>query len=442
MGKANRERRAAKKRKAGRRYSEYRSGPAGPAAAPRLDLSWLLVGAAGARGELPASVWAAICSEATRRGHSGAGLVVDGIFRDCLESAWERGWQPREVARAVRRGRGGDHADLVATAIAAAHTAIGPRPPRRWFEQLEEMGAVGQWWGPGRDWLGAWAARRGERWEDALRMAVEALGVIVHLPETEVLLPPPSQWESFALAGTGPGSVTDESVLAKVRALLAKAESTSFEHEADALTAKAQQLMARHAIDEAVARGVGTASREKPVARRLAVEDPYARAKSGLLAAIASANGVRAVWDEEQALMTLVGFESAIDSVDVLFTSLLMQASRAMMARGRVRDTRGHSRTRSFRQSFLVAFAQRIHERLVVAAGQARRDAEQDLGRSLVPVLAARIDEVDDYTAELFPRLGRSAGATATNPDGWVAGRTSAEMAVLGPVQQRLEGTA
>jgi hypothetical protein len=445
VGKANQQRRAAKKRKAGRRYSEHRCGPAGPGPASRLDLRWLLVGAAGAagaRGDLPASAWGAICTEAARRGHGAVGLVIDDIFRDCLASTWERGWQPREVARAVRRGRGGDHADLVVTAIAAAHGAVGLLPPPPWVEQLEEMGALGQWWGSGRDWLSAWADRRGAQWEEVLRAAAETLGVLMHLPETEVLLPPPSQWESLRLPGRGPGAVMDESVLAKVRALLAKAESTSFEHEADALTAKAQELMARHAIDEAVARGLGGAAPGKPVARRLGVDDPYARAKSGLLAAIASANGVRAVWDEEQALMTLVGFESDIDSVDVLFTSLLMQASRAMLARGRVRDSRGHARTRSFRQSFLVAFAQRIHERLVTAARQARRDAEQDLGRSLLPVLAGRSDEVDAYTAELFPQLGRSRGATVTNPDGWVAGRTSAEMAVLGPVQQRLEGTA
>jgi hypothetical protein len=450
MGKANKERRAAKKRKAGRRYSEYRGysdhrgGQAGPGPATGLDLRWLLLGAAGAagtRGDLPAAIWEAICVEAARRGHGGVGIVIDEVFCDCLESVWEGGWQPGEAARAVRRGRGGDHADLVATAIAASHGAIRLAPPPRWVEQLEEMEAAGQWWGPGRDWLEAWARRRGMRWEEALRTAAETLGVLMGLPATEALLPPPSQWKSLSMVNTGPGDVMEESILRKVRALLAKAESTDFEHEADALTAKAQELMARHTIDEAVARGSRSGPREKPVARRVAVDDPYARAKSTLLAGIASANSVRVVWDDEQALMTLVGFQSDVDGVDVLFTSLLMQASRAMLARGRVRDTRGHSRTRSFRQSFLVAFAQRIHERLVMAAGQARQDAEHDLGRSLLPVLAGRSDEVDGYTAELFPYLSRSRGATATNPDGWVAGRASADMATLGPVQQRLEGT-
>ena len=81
-------------------------------------------------------------------------------------------------------------------------------------------------------------------------------------------------------------------MLAKIRALLAKAESTRFEAESDALTAKAQELMARHAIDDAVARSARS-SEERPVARRIAVDQPYAVAKSHLLHVVATANGVR-----------------------------------------------------------------------------------------------------------------------------------------------------
>jgi len=222
---------------------------------------------------------------------------------------------------------------------------------------------------------------------------------------------------------------------------LAKAESTSFEHEADALTAKAQELMARHAIDEAVAESGGAKNRETPSARRVAVDDPYANPKSRLLSVIASANNVRSVWDDYHALMALVGFESDLDTVDMLFTSLLMQASKSMLAKGRIRDSRGRSRTRSFRQSFFVAFGQRIHERLVTAARLARETAERDLGRSLLPVLAGRMEEVDDFTARLFPHLTKAKTSLVTNPDGWLAGRAAAEMADLGPIQPRLDGT-
>lgn len=55
---------------------------------------------------------------------------------------------------------------------------------------------------------------------------------------------------------------------------------------------------------------------------------------------------------------------SDLDAVELLFTSLLVQATTAMLAAGSRQDAHGRSRTRSFRQSFLAAYAQRIGERL------------------------------------------------------------------------------
>lgn len=442
MGKSNRERRAAKKRRDERRQSQNGNGrPGGPPSAGRADLRSLLALAASAQGQLSEEIWDALQREAGARGAGGTALVVDDLVCDVLESVWAGGWQPAEVVRAVRRRRGPDHADLTRTAIAAAHTRILAEPPRAWAEQLEELGAARPWWGTGRDWLGPWSLRHGVSFGEALRLAVEALGVLMRLPVMEAVVPPPSEWGSERLHSTVAGRHVDESVLAKVRALLAKAESTNFEHEADALTAKAQELMARHAIDEAVANAVGDSGKETPSLRRVPVDDPYANPKSSLLAVVSSANNVRSVWSEDFALMTLVGFEADLDAVEVLFTSLLMQASRAMLDKGRIRDTQGRSRTRSFRQSFIVAFAERVHERLVVAARQARQAAEQDLGRDLLPVLAGRREEVDDFTAKLFPHLVKAKGSSVTNREGWVAGRAAAEMATLGPEQQRLDGT-
>ena len=84
-----------------------------------------------------------------------------------------------------------------------------------------------------------------------------------------------------------------------------------------------------------------------------------------------------------------------------------------------------------FRQSFVLAFGQRIHERLVMAAHQARETAERDLGRSLLPILAGRSEDVDEFTARLFPHLTKAKGSSVTNRDGWLAGRAAAEMATL-----------
>ena len=88
-------------------------------------------------------------------------------------------------------------------------------------------------------------------------------------------------------------------VLDKVRALLAKAESTTFDAEAEAFTAKAQELMARHRIDRAMFEAREHRRRpEEPVSRRFGVGDPYADAKAMLLANVADANGCCA-WVEQ-----------------------------------------------------------------------------------------------------------------------------------------------
>jgi len=211
-------------------------------------------------------------------GSSGTALTVDGVFSDCLERLWEGGWQPFEVVRAVRRSRSAAHADLVVTSVAAWHgyemaDKPGCVPPPDWSRQLSEIGADDRWWGTGRDWLLPWALRSGTTWPEALITAVEALGAMVGLPLTEILIPPPSEWGQQARLDGADLSAVDDAVLAKVRALLAKAESTTFTHEADALTAKAQELIARHSIDEAMARS-SAGKRVAPGARRFAVDDP------------------------------------------------------------------------------------------------------------------------------------------------------------------------
>jgi hypothetical protein len=228
--------------------------------------------------------------------------------------------------------------------------------------------------------------------------------------------------------------------MAKIRALLAKAESTSFDAEAEALSAKAQELMSRHAVDAAVARADGRRT-EQPIVRRIQVDDPYARAKSHLLNVVGGANGVRAVGHDSLGLVALVGYAADVDAVELLFTSLLVQATRAMLDRGRVADGRGRSRTRSYRQSFLVAYASRIHERLHAAAAVVHQEAESALGRSLLPVLASRDHEVDRSLAEHFPSTMRRRGPRATNTEGWQHGRIAAELATLGLQQDVLTGT-
>jgi hypothetical protein len=296
-----------------------------------------------------------------------------------------------------------------------------------------------------------WAAQLGDlerpvrsdeqRWSelDALRRGVALLGFLLHLPVIPLFLPPPSGWDRGCPPRPGAVEGADSRVLEKVRILLAKAESTGFEEEAEALTAKAQQLMARYSIDQAML--AGGAGREDPSGRRFGVDDPYAQGKADLLAAIAGANRCRSVWLAGYGLATVVGFPRDVDIVEVLYLSLLVQATRAMTASGTVRDSGGRSRTRSFRQAFMFAFARRIGERLEAATRVATEQASSVHGRDLLPVLAGRMSAVDDAFKAMFPNLVLTS-TRISNLAGWAAGRAAADLAHLGSDQQLSPGVA
>jgi len=215
----------------------------------------------------------------------------------------------------------------------------------------------------------------------------------------------------------------------RVAALLAKAESTTFAPEAEALTAKAQDLLARHALDAALG---ANASGGGPEVRTIAVPGTYAAGRAMLLGSVARANRASVVWDPQALVAMAVGFPEDLDATEVLWRSLLTQAEHALTAAGPQRDARGRSRTRSFRSAFWASFAQRIGQRL---ADQQRRTvadvAAGDPGCGLLPVLASRQRDVDAAMAEHFPRV-TTRRTRVSSGEGWSAGRAAAERARLG----------
>jgi hypothetical protein len=216
--------------------------------------------------------------------------------------------------------------------------------------------------------------------------------------------------------------------LAQVRALLAKAEATTFPEEAEALSAKAQDLISRYSLEQLL-----HLDDEQPddgstaTYRRLWLDAPYVDAKALLVEEVSGANRCRSVHDARLGMCTIVGSAFELDAVELMVTSLLAQAQRAMLAHGSRTDVGGRSRTRSFRQSFLVSFAVHIGERL-------RRVTEESVTASaapdLLPAIRDREVEVDELTATMFPHVVERSTAI-TNHDGWAGGRAAAELAQL-----------
>ncbi|TNM36589.1 DUF2786 domain-containing protein, partial [Nocardioides albidus] len=226
------------------------------------------------------------------------------------------------------------------------------------------------------------------------------------------------------------GPATADPVLERIRKLLAKAESTVFEAEAEALTAKAQQLMARHAVDRARLLDHGRPlADDRPSMVRLPLEAPYASAKGVLLAAVAQANRCRSVELGGLGLAAVVGHAEDLAAVDVLFTSLLVQAGNALAAAARDAGAGDRVRSSAFRQSFHLGFAARIRERLTAVEAAVLADPSSS---GSLPVLRSRAGVVDDEFERLFGgRLrDRSIGGRY---DAWGAaqGRSAADRARL-----------
>lgn len=162
------------------------------------------------------------------------------------------------------------------------------------------------------------------------------------------------------------------------------------------------------------------------MARRIWLDPPYVGAKTLLVAEVGSANHCRTVSSEKLGFVTVMGDDLALDAVEVLATSLLVQATRAMLAAGPHQGIDRRPRTRSFRHAFLLSYATRIGERLRDTA----EHAEDAAGTDLVPVFAQREQAVEQLFGELFPSVARRS-FSAGNAAGWGAGRDAADRAVL-----------
>ncbi len=357
--------------------------------------------------------------------------VVEAAVRHAvmplIAAAWARGWSPEALHQLGRRRLDAPAVGYLVDAIAAesqqyAQAAVHDRGA----DERRQSGAV-VWGESGRGHLMEWAGRHGHSAADALMTVIEVLSLLLSLPVLPRILPPPGS----AMAAQ-PRRGVDQKVLARVRGLLAKAESTTFPDEAEALSAKAQELMTRHCLERIVLDSAHSAAGSDPkpaTARRLWRDSPYVAAKALLVGAVAQANRCRTVLSEKLGFTTVLGDEVDLEVVELLATALLVQATRAMVSAGSQITRTGQSRTRSYRQSFLIAYATRIGERLTTARDAGTAAAGADPAR-LLPVLAARERVVDELFESMFPQsVARS--YSVGNAAGWHAGRAAADLAVL-----------
>lgn len=389
-------------------------------------------------------------------------MALRAALRVAVRGSWSRGWQPADLDRAARRA---SHRAPVVTALVEgiadelttyARSTVDPR----WWDQLAQISPAA----PDDRENGAGPSPTGGggttnpvvAWREECTAILEATVLVERLPSLTILGSLPGERQHAA----DETAAVDDKILTKVRRLLAQAEGTPYEAEAETFTAAAQSLMARYRIDRAVLESSDPERADRqPEAIRLSVERPYESPKMQLLHQICLANRCTSVWSQAAGLATVIGFEGDRRAVELLYTSLLVQATTAMRHEGEQAGER--ARTRGFRSSFLLGYAVRVGQRLrdasqtqeaevaaALAGGQWSGDARpgrpsdgDDSRPDLALVLSRRDDEVRSRTRDLFPHLQSTRRRQISDYGGFLQGRAAADRADLG-TGGRLEGRA
>jgi len=450
MGKQNRARRAAKARarQSARRDADARQARSSRAAGPTGGPEPFATDDRSRRSE-PQRATDALLSAAHAQAGSNRRIrasedllsmsapVVDRAAEELaltgVSAAWGGGWQPSELARHLRlRGSSAATGRLGRTAIAADHAGRSSSTlDARWAAQVQAMELPDGV--RARGWIRRWSDDESLDRSATLDTVVDLLSILVALRRIEQLIPPPGAAGGSSATGFGSAEGGElDPLLEKIRNLLAKAESTTFEAEATALTAKAQELMTRHAVDAAALHaGDDTDGELAPVAIRIPIDAPYTDAKSLLLQTVALASRCRSVHDPDLDLSTVVGFPDDVAIVEVLFTSLLVQAQTALTDAARHAPPGTRTRSQSYRSAFLLSYTHRIGDRLEEINQHVIDQATIDHGGSFLPVLRSRSDRVEDHMRAMFTTMTSKPVRGGYDRAGWASGQLAADRAAI-----------
>jgi len=247
----------------------------------------------------------------------------------------------------------------------------------------------------------------------------------------------------------------------RIAALLAKAERTEVEAEADAYLMKAQQLATLASIDLAVARArtQRREQRQQPESRTMTIGEKGRRANRHLVSlyvVIAHANDAQVDVAANSTYVIGYGMPGDLDVIETMFGSLsvhmvhsgqLFVTSRTWVGEtyvaviDRRRRTKEHT-AQTARTAFYRAYIQRIEERLREAKAQAMADLPSTASATATDrstgeiVLREKAREVASFHRQTSDARGRwggySGGVRSPSGSAAVAGRSAASRARLG----------
>lgn len=234
------------------------------------------------------------------------------------------------------------------------------------------------------------------------------------------------------MAVKGGGKLSHED---KIALLLKKAETTTPE-EAEALTAKAIELMQKYGITQALLNSRSTGEKERIEKVVIPLKGIYAKAYMTMMHAVAVAYGTRAYytrWKQSDIDLTIVGFESDVAQLKVLLASLQLQVVVALSTW--VKDNQealaNATNMEKFkaRREFIGSFGYGAATRISRARASAVKESESTTpGTALV--LRDRETAIDDFIKETV-KFAKSRGnrekpgGLGSSSAGYMAGKNA-----------------
>jgi len=217
-----------------------------------------------------------------------------------------------------------------------------------------------------------------------------------------------------------------DSTISKIQALFKKAASTEFAAEAEALQAKAQELMTKYQIEEAM-----LADRVKETqltSRDVMIKGSYNIDKSTLLHVIAKNNYCKVI--RYRGYCKVFGYEDDIDLVVAMYTALETHMISEMWVAWKSKPDSLHSIP--FKKSFFAGYASKINSRLSAAKKQSIDEANQYNGNDSVSlVLVKKEQKVEDYF-DANSGMTRTITRTFSSNSGYGAGQSAGGRANIG----------
>lgn len=217
--------------------------------------------------------------------------------------------------------------------------------------------------------------------------------------------------------------MSDNKMLARIRALLAKAERSEFTEETETYQAKAFELAAQYGIDHALLMAA-EAVRETVGDIRVKFDPPFALGKMRLLWSIARSFNCDGVYHRSSKTLHLFGHDADLEQVQLLYTSLLIQQATELTRT----IVPAYENAKSFRASWLNGYAATIYSRLQAAFTQAKTTT----GPGTDLVLADRKDRVSQRMRDAYPKTTKTGGPQNGSGTGYRAGQMAGERANLG----------